>query len=106
MSTVFSHRSLERIQDLIYSRSLLSFSPSRMLKLENGLRERLRARAVPSLEDYCRILETCRHEFDHLIERVTTGRRVFSGIRRNAGSFSRTSCPTWRSASLRSCSGG
>jgi chemotaxis protein methyltransferase CheR len=63
---------LNQFQELVYGRSSLRFSPSRLINLEMQLRERLKARGLPTYEDYFRVLQEDIKEFDALIEGITT----------------------------------
>lgn len=68
---------LDRINDLIYGRSLLCFHQARMPHLERQIRERARARGLSSFEDYYCLLETDYEEFESLIEIITTKQTFF-----------------------------
>ncbi|UCD83218.1 MAG: protein-glutamate O-methyltransferase CheR [Deltaproteobacteria bacterium] len=63
---------LSQLQELIYGQCSLRFSPSRMINLETQIRERIEARGLSSLEDYFSLLQKDLHEFDTLIEGITT----------------------------------
>jgi chemotaxis protein methyltransferase CheR len=66
-----------RFQELVYGRSSLRFSPSRLIHLEMQLRERVKARGLPNYEDYFQLLQEDVREFDALIEGITTKETYF-----------------------------
>jgi len=63
---------LGRFQELIYGQSALSFSPSRLVNLENGINQRIRERQLCSYEEYFTLLQKDIDEFDALLEMITT----------------------------------
>jgi len=68
---------LDHFREFIYRQSSLCFSPSRLINLKMRLQERVNTRALPSYEDYLRLLQEDLEEFDALVEGITTKETYF-----------------------------
>ncbi len=68
---------IDRIKDLVYSRSHLSFPPSREAQLKRWLIQRTEEGGHDSLDAYYRVLVTNDQEFDRLLSLITTRETYF-----------------------------
>lgn len=68
---------LGRFQELIYAKSSLRFSLSRLIILETGLRERITALNIRSYDEYFNVLQGNMNEFDNFVETITTKETYF-----------------------------
>jgi len=66
-----------RFQELIYGRTSLRFSPSRLVNLEMQLRERMTACGLGTFEEYFLLLQGHPREMDALVEGITTKETYF-----------------------------
>ena len=71
---------MNQLQEMIYGRSSLRFSPARFCNLEARVRERLQHRGLDSLEAYLETIRNEAGELDLLIEQLTTKETYFFRI--------------------------
>lgn len=69
----------EFIRSLVYERSRISLGPDKRQLVSARLGKRLRATNLPSLTDYCRLLQgpDCEQELGHLIDAISTNHTFF-----------------------------